>query len=689
MKYEKVFNKPTDSLILSLENLTTEYNNVLNTYNQVQQELDTFANSQWTINPYLNQNIQFTTGEIAYVTISGSVYLYEFIPGLQNTISSDQVTVGNNQNIVNSEQNVVNQAQSAYNTAYNNSIAGQMGNFFQRLFEGFTTVREPYKNQAPIKTIVNGVPVVSSKNSNAVNSGNNSKINNGINTLLFGGYTNQYSNQVNSQSSQSSQSSQYNYQANNGTSNAPTGSGSGSGSGSGLQMAQNTVLNGTFGTPAAPPENVFYIAANDVAGAVDTVYSGATTLLSGGYDSTIDSGLNTAVSDVTNAFDTAGSDITNAFDTAGSDMNNAFNTAGSDISNAFNSVGNSISNEFGGNLPQLQSELSQDQSALRTDQSNLASSVNSLNLANANYQNALNLLIQSGCPATSNVIQVNLPWLAEYSQPYNLIPTQPPLLTMGTFTYNNEQIGYYDAYNPQGVLGQGCNNINSQLTPPPYDIINIYNTTYSGTPIMTLPNTTIEVCRASCYSTAHCSGATFNSQTNTCSLESGAGTLQPTTTPGVTALIPQVTQYLLILAQLNFQLTDINDQIINITKTGQTDIDKYTNDNTIDHKFLKNRYTKLVEEGKIIDSMITSIENSQNEEISESVSTNTNYLKYILLTALVIIFCIILGIISKNNQNAATADGTVQKSLFFIIFIVAIIVLGVFILQKFVTGTPT
>ena len=119
MKYKKVNNKETDSLILSLENLTSEYTNVLNMYNQVQQDLDTFSKSEWNINPYLNQNIQFTTGEIAYVTINGSVYLYSFFPVLNETISTDQTIQSNDQSVVNYNLSVVNTDQNNVNNNQN------------------------------------------------------------------------------------------------------------------------------------------------------------------------------------------------------------------------------------------------------------------------------------------------------------------------------------------------------------------------------------------------------------------------------------------------------------------------------------------------------------------------------------------------------------------------------------------
>ena len=141
MKFEEVNNKQTDSIILSLEQLTTEYENTLNMYNQVQQDLNTFANSEWQLNPYLNRNIQFNTGEIAYVSSSGGVYLYSFLPGLYSAISSDQSYVAQAQSVVNQDQNIVNQDQ----TAFNNSIGGQLQtgwNDFTSLFDGFTTMRE-------------------------------------------------------------------------------------------------------------------------------------------------------------------------------------------------------------------------------------------------------------------------------------------------------------------------------------------------------------------------------------------------------------------------------------------------------------------------------------------------------------------------------------------------------------------
>lgn len=542
MKFKRVNYKSTDSLILSLENLTTEYNNVLNMYNQVQQELNTFANSTWTINPYLNQNIQFTTGEIAYVTINGSVYLYQFLQELQNNITNDQTWVNTSQTMVNNDETIV------------------------------------YNDQS---TVTN--------DQNIVNNAQNS----------FNQATNQY----------------YSTTASDG-----------------VQFANNMISGGV-----------------QFANNVTSLFQGFTTI------------------------------------------RESYNTAQTAALENQMNADEAVLNSDQSNLNQATNTLNAANSNLSNANANLTAAESSLTEAELNLQNALFKLTELGCPSISNVIQVNLPWLPEYIEPYNLIPTTPPLITMGYFTYSNSgNIGYTNSFTRAHVgNNSGCDALNSTLTPPPYDIINIENNQYvGGSPIMTLQNSNIELCKASCYSTANCTGATFNSQTNSCSLTSGAGTLQPSQTTGTTALIPQITQYLLILSQLNFKLTTINEQIINLSKKSESTFIDYTNDNTIDHKLLQNRYKKLLAENKKIDQMINYIEQSQNEESFTSENTNFTYFKYALIAALAIIIFVILAMINKNNENIVNSDQNFQTSLFVIIFIIVIIVIGVLILNSFVKGTP-
>ena len=76
-------------------------------------------------------------------------------------------------------------------------------------------------------------------------------------------------------------------------------------------------------------------------------------------------------------------------------------------------------------------------------------------------------------------------------------------------------------------------------------------------------------CQALCSKTTGCSGATFNPGTNgnpKCYLRSGNGSMVPSAATDY-AIIPLSTEYLLNIQNLNQQLTEINNQIIELSRT--------------------------------------------------------------------------------------------------------------------------
>jgi hypothetical protein len=70
-------------------------------------------------------------------------------------------------------------------------------------------------------------------------------------------------------------------------------------------------------------------------------------------------------------------------------------------------------------------------------------------------------------------------------------------------------------------------------------------------------------CYSQCSQISGCTGATFNSQNNTCYLVNGDGNVVAST-PNNYAIIPLSQKYLLNMQDLNKQLTDINQQIMQI-----------------------------------------------------------------------------------------------------------------------------
>lgn len=517
MEFKEVNNKFTDSLILSLENLTQEYNIVLKSYNHVQKELDTYANSSWTVNPYFNTNIQFTTGEIAYVSVAGTVFLYSLIPELEYAINTDQSAVDVATSVVDAQEGVV------------------------------------------------------------------------------------------SQDKQTAASAQQTY---------------------------NNTLRAYQQSIAENPANSF---------------SGSAALF--------------------------GKSIPQSSQTI-------------QLSNQLSSEGQTVTAD--------NQALASANSAFKPDLNAQAQATSTLAEANLNYLDALNQLSNSGCPPISNVTQVNLPWLIEYNAPFTLIPTTPPLLSMGQFVFNygNGAVGFNGFISPNNYVsqsGQGCDALNAMLAPLPTELELVNNTAFVGNVMTTLPNpdvpnATLELCAAICSSTPNCSGSTFNIPQKTCTLNSGAGIFEPSV--GDIAIVPRITVYLQRLSELNLKLTDINERIVAVIKIAQPDFTKYSNDDAIDTKLLKNRYTKLIEERIRIDKMIEDIGKTQSEENYETDVTNMTYFRYSLLIALSIIVIIILVKVGSNKENASNMNNTVQYSLLFVILFAVVIAIAVYFLKKYVTGTP-
>ena len=640
MKFEEVNNKKTDSIILSLEQLTTEYENTLNMYNQVQMELNAFANSEWQLNPYLNTNIQFTTGEIAYVSISGGVYLYSFLPSLYSAITADQGYVAQAQSVVNQDQNTVNQDQ----TAYNNTLGGQLQtgwNDFTNLFDGFTTMREGI-------TTISSIGNLANSSVNALGGGGSY-----VADTLLDSYGESFG-------ASSSQISNLNNGINTGV-NAVT-SVADAGISAGVNVG-NDLLSGNLTGAASSITSLTSQLTGDVEGVQNSALTG---IFGSTIGSAINSGLSTVESGIVNTGNTV---ITGAAN---------FLSGGYD-----STIDNALNTEFN---PNAASNLQNAQNQLSSAQSNLSAQQNNLNTAEGNLQNALGQLTQSGCPSTtSNVTQLNLPWVPEYNALYALIPTTPFLITMGQLNYNNGNIGF-TSFNSSGSgpVNGGCDGINTGLTPPPYEIIAITNTSYNASQLgAPFPVQNEQTCAAVCSASPNCSGANFNTSNKNCTLMTGAGLTTPS--QNTVALIPQITQYIMILSQLNFKLTQVNDQIIDLIKTGEGEFIKYTNDTTVENKLLENRYKKLITERERIDQMIDNIGHTQEEEYYEQSITSNSYLKYGLLLVLVIIVFIILANINRSTEHM-NSDGSAHKSIFFIIFVIAFIVIGVLILKNYVTG---
>lgn len=150
----------------------------------------------------------------------------------------------------------------------------------------------------------------------------------------------------------------------------------------------------------------------------------------------------------------------------------------------------------------------------------------------------------------------------------------------------------------------------------------------------------INVCKASCSETPNCSGATFNSTSNTCWLRSGDGDVFPGLNTE-TAIIPDVIQSSNILKKLNAKLLDINTKIINLIQSSTED---YTTQietrNNLDTQLNQN-YSDLIKETNHVNRLIRETENIDELNNNSQIIINHYYLIYKVIIILVFL-CILI-----------------------------------------------
>jgi len=200
--------------------------------------------------------------------------------------------------------------------------------------------------------------------------------------------------------------------------------------------------------------------------------------------------------------------------------------------------------------------------------------------------------------------------------------------------YNNTLIQYQQAYQ----------NYTEDLTK--YQTNKTFNNILNGrvfwgtSGIKQISTNDINVCKASCSETPNCSGATFNSTSNTCWLRSGDGDVFPGLNTE-TAIIPDVIQSSNILKKLNAKLLDINTKIINLIQSSTED---YTTQiqtrNNLDTQ-LKQNYNDLIKETNHVNRLIRETENIDELNNNSQIIINHYYLIYTVIIILVFL-CILI-----------------------------------------------
>ena len=190
--------------------------------------------------------------------------------------------------------------------------------------------------------------------------------------------------------------------------------------------------------------------------------------------------------------------------------------------------------------------------------------------------------------------------------------------------FNSLLTQYTDTYqNYISIISSGDNSLTT-----------VPNSSFVGqSNISVLNNSSISDCQTSCTSNSSCSGATFNNNSNSCTLSSGTGNIVPT--PQSTAIAQQALYYSYQLQQINTQLLNINQQLMTTTNSDYGQFQQTQQQNQQQAQALQSNYQTLTQERAEIDEMVRQFETLNAAYENGSINVTANYYSYIVLVLFV------------------------------------------------------
>ena len=206
--------------------------------------------------------------------------------------------------------------------------------------------------------------------------------------------------------------------------------------------------------------------------------------------------------------------------------------------------------------------------------------------------------------------------------------------------FNSLLTQYTDTYqNYISIISSGDNSLTT-----------VPNSSFVGqSNISVLNNSSISDCQTSCTSNSSCSGATFNNNSNSCTLSSGTGNIVPT--PQSTAIAQQALYYSYQLQQINTQLLNINQQLMTTTNSDYGQFQQTQQQNQQQAQALQSNYQTLTQERAEIDEMVRQFETLNAAYENGSINVTANYYSYIVLVLFVIFLIFVLLRYSMPNEQ--------------------------------------
>lgn len=179
----------------------------------------------------------------------------------------------------------------------------------------------------------------------------------------------------------------------------------------------------------------------------------------------------------------------------------------------------------------------------------------------------------------------------------------------------------------------------------------------------------INDCLQSCSSNSLCSGATYNSDTQSCSLRQGNGDIIFSKNTALNAIVPSSLHYNYQLKQLNQQLLDLNGEMTSSLQNSYHDYQVNEKpDKLKQQEILNNNYTILQNDRGQISKMIEEHQFlNEADENSRIVVTQqySQYIVYLLVAILLIVLIINFSVfISDQRGGSSKSSYTFITKLF-------------------------
>ena len=171
--------------------------------------------------------------------------------------------------------------------------------------------------------------------------------------------------------------------------------------------------------------------------------------------------------------------------------------------------------------------------------------------------------------------------------------------------------------------------------------------------------TSIDDCKTNCMSNTSCTGATYNLDTNMCTLLSGTGNIIQANNS--TALVPGSVYYNYKLKTLNEQLIQLTRQMLTIAQSEMSQYNQTSQEGVNKEEILQTNYQILLQERNHIGDTLKQFETANSAYENGSIQLTSNYYRYIIWVLVAVLLVLLFIKITVINPQRGGSNKSYLK----------------------------